>query len=358
MCDWNGWLEEIKVKSAAYITWAISDDRKLTAYIERRTANVKLYRESQERENHQPCAEPQQAQTSEAAATTAATARSATAAATAAAAAHATIEETAAVATAATATTCAAVDSEETAATANKVKEETDAIAAAEEAAAIATNLAREIDQLKRQLKTERATAATAIATAQANGRIFVPGADTPVSYGEYNLQELQLQVEQLHHQLRAAAHDAKYWADRTYSAEIMNLNMQAVQRRHQPPMQHSESSETSPANADNAAAAALRAAADAADAAARCKDPEVFWAVLKAAATAATQAAALSAPQSSATPTVRSPTHRRGGRPPRGPRKPRAPRQPRNQQRSVQHPDPTANSPGPRSEQSRTQPA
>ena len=130
-----------------------------------------------------------------------------------------------------------------------------------------------------------------------------------------------------------------------------MNLNMQAVQRRHQPPMQHSESSETSPANADNAAAAALRAAADAADAAARCKDPEVFWAVLKAAATAATQAAALSAPQSSATP-----THRRGGRPPRGPRKPRAPRQPRNQQRSVQHPDPTANSPGPRSEQSRTQ--
>ena len=60
--------------------------------------------------------------------------------------------------------------------------------------------------------------------------------------------------------------------------------------------MQRSESSETSPASADNAAAAALRAAADAADAAARCKDPEVFWAVLKAATTAATQAAALSA--------------------------------------------------------------
>ena len=72
---------------------------------------------------------------------------------------------------------------------------------------------------------------------------------------------------------------------------------MQAVQRRHQPPKQHSESSETSPANADNAAAAALRAAADAAAAAAaaRCKDPEVFWAVLKAAATSATQAAVLS---------------------------------------------------------------
>ena len=48
------------------------------------------------------------------------------------------------------------------------------------------------------------------------------------MSYGEYKLQELQLQVEQLHHQLRAAAHDAKYWADRTYSAEIMNFQEHA----------------------------------------------------------------------------------------------------------------------------------
>jgi hypothetical protein len=52
-----------------------------------------------------------------------------------------------------------------------------------------------------------------------------------------------------------------------------------------------------------------LRAAADAATAAASCKDPGAFWAVLKAAADAAAQASAVSAPQSSATPTH----HRRG---------------------------------------------
>jgi hypothetical protein len=169
------------------------------------------------------------------------------------------------------------------------------------------------------------------------------------VTYGEYQLHDLCCQVEHLHSQLNAAAHEAHYWANRVYTAEITNLNAPAVQvqRRHQPPtMQHSEYSETSPANADNAAAAvaaaALRAAADAASAAASSKDTRAFWTVLQAATTAAAQAPALSAPQSA------TPTHvRRGGRPPRGPRRrPRGPRRPRNQQPRVQHADPTANSP------------
>ena len=204
-------------------------------------------------------------------------ARTAPVAASSAATADAAAEEAAATANNAAAEEAAATANrvEETAATANKVKEETTAIAAAEKAAAIAANLAREIDQLKRQLVSERATAATAIAAAEANSRVFIPGT-TPVTYGEYQLHDLCCQVEHLHSQLNAAAHEAHYWANRAYTAEITDLNASAVQvqRRHQPPtIQHSENSETSPANADNAAAAvaaaALRAAADAASAAA-----------------------------------------------------------------------------------------
>ena len=107
------------------------------------------------------------------------------------------------------------------------------------------------------QLVSERATAATAIAAAEANSRVFIPGT-TPVTYGEYQLHDLCCQVEHLHSQLNAAAHEAHYWAN---------------------------NSETSPANADNVAAAvaaaALRAAADAASAAASSKDTRAFWTVL-----------------------------------------------------------------------------
>ena len=157
-------------------------------------------------------------------------ARTAPVAASSAATADAAAEEAAATANNAAAEEAAATANrvEETAATANKVKEEATAIAAAEKAAAITANLARETDQLKRQLVSERATAATAIAAAEANSRVFIPGT-TPVTYGEYQLHDLCCQVEHLHSQLNAAAHEAHYWANRVYTAEITNLNATAA---------------------------------------------------------------------------------------------------------------------------------
>jgi hypothetical protein len=82
---------------------------------------------------------------------------------------------------------------------------------AAKEAAAIATGLQAEISRLQLLLITEQAAAAAAIATALANGRVFVPGDIVPRTPQEHQLQALHLQVMHLQQQLWLAASDAQY---------------------------------------------------------------------------------------------------------------------------------------------------
>jgi hypothetical protein len=96
---------------------------------------------------------------------------------------------------------------------------------AAKEAAAIATGLQAEISRLQLLLITEQAAAAAAIATALANGRVFVPGDIVPRTPQEHQLQALHLQVMHLQQQLWLAASDAQYWAHRAYTAETINLD-------------------------------------------------------------------------------------------------------------------------------------
>ena len=96
---------------------------------------------------------------------------------------------------------------------------------AAKEAAAIATGLQAEISRLQLLLIREQAAAAAAIATALANGRVFVPGDIVPRTPQEHQLQALHLQVMHLQQQLWLAASDAQYWAHRAYTAETINLD-------------------------------------------------------------------------------------------------------------------------------------